>query len=232
MLVKAQSLIIIGLLSGCAGQEMLFPAPYKIMITGNTLVFDGVIAGDAVLDAIRMMRTSDSKIETLRITSPGGEIASGIEFGYFVKEKGLEVEVSQLCFSACANYILTAASHITIKKDALIGWHGGANQSDALWKQSVLPKDHENLIVYINRLRIKEAAFFDAIQVDQKITTYGQVNRNRCQAGKTTDGWYYSQEDLKKMGVDSVEIQGGTLLNSMEYNGTKISACLMPNLFS
>lgn len=215
-------------LTGCAKQATTFPPPHKVMITGRTLVFDGMITGDSVLEAIRIARASDVPLETLRITSPGGDIPSGIEFGYFVKELGLNVEVSKLCFSACANYVIPAGNKVTIKKDALVGWHGGARQSDALWKQSVPQRYHADLITFLTRIRIKENAFFEHVKVDPNITVYGQTSLKRCQLTKTSDGWYYSISDLNKMGVNNIEVQG-ELASETEYQGQKIRSCLMPS---
>lgn len=109
------------LLSGCATQKMAFPTQNKLTITGNTLVYDGMITGDAVLEAIRMVNDSDQKVTTLRITSSGGDIGVGIEFGHFIKNNDMDVIVSQLCFSACANYILPAAKSVVIEKMRLLG---------------------------------------------------------------------------------------------------------------
>lgn len=75
------------LLSGCATQKMAFPTQNQLTITGNTLVYDGMITGDAVLEAIRMVNDSDQKVTTLRITSSGGDIGVGIEFGHFIKKQ-------------------------------------------------------------------------------------------------------------------------------------------------
>ncbi len=222
-------MVILLSLSGCQTTQTMFPPAHKVMLTGDTLVFDAIITGETVLEAIRIARESDKPVKTLRITSPGGEIASGIELGYFVKENNLDVEVSRLCFSACANYVITAANKVTIKKDALVGWHGGARQSDELWKQSVNPKDHEELLKYINRLRAKETIFFSRIDVDPNITVYGQTSLKRCQSSETTDGWYYSLSDLNKMGVTNVEVQG-ELAASAEYMGETVHSCLMPSI--
>ncbi|MCG7514169.1 hypothetical protein [Vibrio sp. MMH1-50] len=226
--------ILVGLsviLSGCASQQLVVPTASKVIIVGDTLVYDGVISGGDVLKAIRLVKSSDKKIKKLRITSPGGEIDTGIEFGYFVKENNLDVEVSRLCFSACANYVLTAANSITIKKDALIGWHGGALQSDELWKQTI-PNGYWNQYEgYLNHLRVKEKAYFNYINVDPYITVYGQIRDRSCQKNKLTEGWYYSLNDLKQMGVKNVDLQGGKLMNSVEYENSDITSCLMPDVY-
>ncbi|MDW6020006.1 hypothetical protein SBW85_20080 [Vibrio plantisponsor] len=71
-----------------------------------------MITGEAVLRAIRIARNNEKPITKLIITSPGGDIAAGIEFGYFIREHNVDVDVRKLCFSACANYILPAAKKL------------------------------------------------------------------------------------------------------------------------
>lgn len=225
-------LAIIIFLSGCTTMNTIMPPPQKIMIVGDTLVYDGFMTGDAILEAIRLVRLSENKITTLRITSPGGDMASGIEFGYFIKEKNLNVVVSQLCFSACANYVLPAANSIVIKKDALIGWHGGAKQADELWKQSVPIKYQKDFFAYLNRLRLKEMAFFNEMNVDINIANYGQIKSNSCQKTQKADGWYYTLSDLKYMGIKNIKVNGGELLTEFQYNDNKITSCQMSVLFS
>ncbi len=82
------------------------------MLIDETLIYEGIL----VLEAIRLVIESNNKINTLRITSPGGDMATSIEFGLFIKENNLDVETSQLCFSVCANYALPAANNILIEK--------------------------------------------------------------------------------------------------------------------
>ncbi|MDN2483252.1 hypothetical protein [Vibrio agarivorans] len=223
--------------------QTVFPVGQKILLVDDTLVYDGMITGDGVLEAVRIVRTSKTPIKTLRITSTGGDMAVGIEFGYFVREHNLDVEVSELCFSACANYILPAANNVTIHTNSLIGWHGGAKQADELWELSVPKKDLPVFMAYLNRLRIKETAFFGYIGVDQNIAIYGQVIDNACQIEQKSDGWYYSVEDLNRMGVKNITIKGSGLLNEIDYkddsglsdttssNSHKITSCLLENVF-
>ncbi|MCW8336205.1 hypothetical protein [Vibrio paucivorans] len=231
-MVRASLVVTAALLSGCATTEVWFPEQQKILITGNTLVYDGAITGGAVLEAIRIVRESDQKIDTLRITSPGGDMEAGIEFGYFVKENNWDVVVSKLCFSACANYVLTAGKNVEVKKDSLIGWHGGAKQDDELWKHSVPIDAQEQFFAYLNHLRIKETKFFETIEVDQHITNYGQTKNTSCQNNQTIDGWHYTIDDLHHMGVKNITVQGDKLLTELDYNNEPVHSCLMPSLFN
>lgn len=57
-----------------------------------------MITGEAVLRAIRIARNNEKPITKLIITSPGGDIAAGIEFGYFIREHNVDVDVRKLCF--------------------------------------------------------------------------------------------------------------------------------------
>jgi len=231
------------LLAGCNSIPTVFPPAHKVMVSGNTLIYDGMITGDAVLEAMRVVRERKTPINKLKITSSGGDMAVGIEFGYFIKENNLDVEVSKLCFSACANYILPAAKSIVINPESLVGWHGGAKQADALWMHSMASKDKKQFMEYLNRLRIKETAFFGVIGVDQRITTYGQTNEASCQKSQNTDGWYYSITDLERMGIKNIKVKGPGLVEQIDFkpenvkmdttnmDPTKITVCLLENVF-
>lgn len=221
------SLVSLALLSGCKSIPLIFMPEHNVTVSGTTLIFDGPISGDSVLEALRVVRNSGAEIEKLRITSPGGDVPSGIELGYFVKENNLDVEVDMLCFSACANYVIPAAKTVSIKNGSLIGWHGGPRQSDEIWKAMAPSSDKEDLMKFVARLREKEEAFFEYIDVDPDITVYGQTSSKKCQLTNETQGWYYSTSDLAKMGVPNVVING-ELASSIEYQGDTINACLMP----
>jgi hypothetical protein len=76
------------------------------------------------------------------------------------------------------------------------------------WYEYAIPNRQEKKEVY-ESLRRKlwkneETAFFDMINVDQKITTYGQLSKFNCQNLTRANGWNYSLYDLQKMGVDNI----------------------------
>ncbi|MEF1311733.1 hypothetical protein QTO01_16705 [Vibrio mytili] len=230
-------------IAGCKSLPTMYPSAHKVMVVRDTLVFDGMITGETVLEAMRVVRESNGPVKKLKITSTGGDMAVGIEFGYFVKENNFDVEVSELCFSSCANYVLPAAKSVVVNTNSLIGWHGGAIQSDELWELSLPEKDRPAFMDYLNRLRVKETAFFGYVDVDQQITTYGQTISNSCQKKKKTDGWYYSIDDLHRMGIQNITVKGTGLLSEIEYkddsgrmdttqfNGKKITSCLLEGVF-
>ncbi|WP_260258665.1 hypothetical protein [Vibrio intestinalis] len=237
------SLFLALTIAGCKSTPTVYPTGQRLLLTGDTLIYEGMITGEGVLEAIRMVRQSDNAIKKLKITSTGGEMAVGMEFGYFVKENDLDVEVSEVCFSACANYILPAAKSVVINTNSLIGWHGGAKQTDKLWQQSVPKSKQVEFMTYLNRLRTKETAFFKHMGVDQQITTYGQTIENSCQIKQQTHGWYYTLEDLHRMGLKNITVKGSGLLNEIEYKDDggqldttdftpqKITSCLLESVF-
>ncbi|WP_240432766.1 hypothetical protein [Vibrio halioticoli] len=114
-------------------------------------------------------------------------------------------------------------------------------QSDEFWANSIPKSSRAVFMDYISILREKETRFFNAVGVDQKITTYGQTTKNSCQLAQKTDGWYYSVEDLKRMGIKNITIKGDGLKSEIEYandstNKTdptahKIKSCLLENVF-
>ncbi len=244
MPIKFNLVALLVLLTGCKTIPVIFPSAYKVLVSNGVLVYDGPITGGAVLEAIRVVRESGEPINTLKITSPGGDVAAGIEFGYFVKENNLNVEVSELCFSACANYVLPAAKKVVINRNSLIGWHGGATDPNDVLLAGVPQAQRAQAMAYIHRLRMKETAFFGYIGVDQQITTYGDTIAGSCKSKQRTDGWYYSIEDMQRMGIDNIEIKGNELLSSLEYKqdsgqmdttsfyGDTITACLLENVFA
>lgn len=228
------------LLTGCQKNiPAYFPPSHKILVMGDTLVYDGMITGDAVLEAMRIIRNSDSPIRRLKIKSVGGDMAVGIEFGYFIKENDIDVEIDQLCFSSCANYIIPAAKNLVINNNSFVAWHGGATQSDELWKLGVPIDQQSALMSYVKLLRKKESAYFSYVGVDPKITTYGQIIKNSCQANEKTDGWYYSIDDLHSMGIKNITSNDSHFLTEIVYkaevsenshvktNENKITSCLL-----
>ena len=64
-----------------------------------------------------------SDISRLTINSGGGRSSAGIEVGKLIRANGIGVTVETWCLSACAQYILPAATEIALRPDALVGLH-------------------------------------------------------------------------------------------------------------
>lgn len=229
---KNLSIITFSFLTACTNQmSPPFPSP-AVSIKDDTLIYDGMITSTGALKALRLVRNNQNEITKMQITSPGGMIEAGIELGYFIKENNLDLIITKLCFSACANYLLPAAHHVKIEKGTLLGWHGGARQSNNLWKQSVPEAQWEEYYPYLERIRKEEYTFFQYIDVPANIVTYGQTKLNTCQKAKQTSGWYYTLNDMKAMRLPPIDIEGGVLLESIMYQDNKITSCQMPPILT
>ncbi|MBL7003876.1 MAG: hypothetical protein ISR69_07620 [Gammaproteobacteria bacterium] len=229
---------ILLIISGCASMPRHFAPAAELKIEKDVLYFNGAMQPRIILEAIRLSEKSKTPITTLRINSRGGDVEAGIEFGYFVYKKGLGVIVEESCFSSCANYIITAGRNTLVKSGAVVGWHGGAHQKDALWYQfswyeHLIPGKVENAKKYwggmLEHLRVKETEFFKTIGVDKQITTYGQTADKSCRKNKMTTGWFYKLSDLKSMGVDDIHLEDGKF--NEKNQKTNATACEMPKLF-
>ncbi len=193
------------------------PIEYSVTVEGNSIIYDGELSSNG-LEEIKDLYTAE--IDRLVINSPGGEINVGMDFGEFIFDNKLDVEVKELAFSSAANYVITAADTLYLHKDAVIGWHGGATQEIDSPEVQVGGEFYE-----YNQDSIKrETEFYEKIGVNQQITVYGQDEKFLEEAMEIEAfGWTYDIETLNKLGVDSVEFVGepwipNTTLNFMEHS--------------
>jgi hypothetical protein len=155
------------------------------------------------------------------ITSVGGDTDAGMELGRWVFESQLDVHVPSFCGSSCANYVFTAARRKYLDETAMVAWHGGATQEslsevpvceEGGWFKEVFDCNAEAYAKEMSQMiadqRTKEQTFFKEIGVDQRITVLGQNPEFACGEDESTTGWYYSLQDLKRLGVGNVEVLG------------------------
>ena len=74
-------------------------------------------------DAVQIMRNISSSIKTLNVSLTGGNSEEAMTIGKLIKRFGLEVRVVGLCASACAQYLLPAASKAIVEPDGLVLFH-------------------------------------------------------------------------------------------------------------
>ena len=206
----------------------------RVVLDGAALRYEGEITKTMNQRAFELYESSDPRPTTLRIRSVGGEINAGMDLGDFVFDHELAVEVSELCFSSCANYVITAARSVRLAPTAILGWHGGATQQIDPETIPVIVKGKElagtdpqaqiarSAIRELMRDQIeRETAFFAKIGVDQRITILGHSDfyRDRQKDGQRYGGWHYSLEDLRRLGVRSVSVIGGSKWEPGELPG-------------
>lgn len=193
------------LLCGCASQGVDDVEIANISITDDILFYDGELNEESVALAID---TSQSRqLSQLNIRSYGGEITSAMRFATWIRSKGLDVEINEICFSSCANYIFPAGRMKYVSEKDLIGWHGGAYQK-VEEDEFDDPEDAASFNLYIVKAQKQETALFQYLGVNPALPNLGQQPGNDCQT-HGEQGWYYSVEDLKRLGVDHVVLTDG-----------------------
>ncbi|HGE8268061.1 TPA: hypothetical protein ACGD2I_002570 [Aeromonas hydrophila] len=93
-----------------------------------------------------------------------------MDFGEWVFNKKLDVQVDGYCLSSCANYVFPAANNKLLGRHAIIGYHGGASSQcfdlsdiDEMYKdlpdEERIKKKQEAIDVmniYLDRVKAKE----------------------------------------------------------------------------
>ena len=186
----------------------------SVTLSSDTIYYHGPLSEEANNKVNSLITKESSKIKWFSITSTGGEVNKGMALGDIIFKHNLNVEVNEYCLSSCANYVFTSAQHHRISNYATIGFHGGATgmkKGIEAFLES-LPENEqkakkEALKSYAKKTITREKNFFNKIGVNQKITTLGQDAKYQEQHNLNNYvGWYYSLEDLKKLGVKNVEV--------------------------
>lgn len=164
-------------------------------------------------------------ITTLRIGSSGGDIHLGMDMGDWVYKNGLNVEVLDVCFSSCANYIFPAGKAKILGKNSMLGWHGGATQYPTVeLVEQLLAFKTEQLMEVLDSLTrgvIRETQFFNKISVRQELTVYGQ--QRQYDNNKGCVGWSYSLESMKIFAIQGVVLKSGDWAPPTQYKGKCIN---------
>lgn len=211
----------IAVLAGCVSSPPGGNTPVaEIHVQGTSIIYRGSISRESNERFFKIIETSDLTLLTLIITSKGGDALAGVELGKWVFRNGIDVTVIEYCVSSCANYVFPAGKIKTLDSSAAVVWHGGALQKE--WNnpclripKSVLEKgrgcsDIEQIQAEsLQEFRSTEALFFAEIGVDQRVTVLGQVPEYDCRGGSRSLGWYYSIDDLARLGIKNIDIQQG-----------------------
>ena len=184
-------------LTGCASKQ----PPFSLVIDPllpNTINYNGEINPDNVAAFEQGIANSSTQITSLVITSGGGDVFAGIRLGELVYRHKLKVTVDKVCASSCANYVVTASDDVTIKQDALLGWHGGALQP-LLYGSEDLSKYSKTMVEYILQWEQAERVFFDKVKVNQAVTVLGMMPGIKDK--RNTPLYSYDQQTLKALGL-------------------------------
>lgn len=160
-----------------------YSLPPEIKVEGSVVSYRGGLNPAGTLAVLEVIR--QGRYKTLRIESRGGEIFSAMEFGTGIFEYGMDVVVTKLCISSCANYIFPAGRHKTIEAGALVLWHGDARQYDfmetlrrletqeAKLGVEKMTEPDQKLLAYERKSMAAQDAFYASIGIDGHIARIG-----------------------------------------------------------
>ena len=204
--------------------------PAKIKITGDTLHYNGDINAEGLALFKQVTKRIKTPLRTITIRSHGGEIMAGMEIAKFIKNHNLNVEVYDICFSSCANYIFMAGNEKRIHPNTLLGWHGDATSSNILTGKKAVEKDiRKQLSAYINNKKDLEKVvqrevkkiFFDGpktennfykkYNIDPSAIRYGHQNANVYANLKKGNymGWTFSPQIMELLNIKNVKLVTG-----------------------
>lgn len=187
---------------------------------GNAIVYRGEITQQANA-LVEALLAAGEGIEWLRINSVGGEVNLGMDLGDLVRGHGLDVKVVDYCASSCANYVFPAGRRKLLPADSVVVWHGSAIQAGigALAnidfapmeahlgrtlsdEEKVAAAEEMGLTAYFDGLTRRQAEFYAAIGVDERVTVFGQDLDCGCD-------WTIPVEDMARFGITGIEAPEG-----------------------
>ena len=226
----------------CSAQTV--SAATQVRLDGNQIIYRGGLTAEANAKVFALYEKASTKPTLLSIRSPGGPIDVGLDLGEWTHQQGLDVRVDEFCFSSCANYIFTAGVRKILGKNAIIGFHGGASSESfnmaqmnatlakipAEQREKVREEVEQQLKAYIVANKKREANFYQAIAVAQKITTLGQQGVYHIYQKTGFKGWYYSLDDMEKLGLKNIHVVGGDWNPEQQENRYKIYRVSLENI--
>ena len=223
--------------------------PAEISVKGTTLVYNGIINRESYSRFRWVTAENDAVIDTIQITSRGGDTSVGKKMGRWIHDRNINVIVDNFCISSCANYIFTAGRNKVIREDSIVGWHGSEHQDEYIARAKGVtleerlkqvfddiewPEAQQDAVVLGNTFEEfksdwmerseDERKFLEKVAVSVDVMVYG-LSPDRYD--EYLDGqysfWTFSIEDMAKFGIDNVSYEGSGEYpseRSMEKYGT------------
>ncbi len=200
----------------------------------NQLVLMGGVNEKNFQQLQKLYNSSQVKPQEIVVTSDQGDFTSGIQMGLWIAAKNLTITVPDHCTSICANFIFVAGRNKKLGQHGMVIWRGGVyqrsiakqiqqiadNNSVLTRLQWILGNDikchpeetREDCIERFNLLfsylRFAETFYYHSLNLDANLPYYGQLPRNRRNIDPINyQGFYYTPEDMKKMGVNALHIE-------------------------
>lgn len=208
--------------------------------------------GEMSRESTDKLKAEAARMPNLRwlvVDSGGGDAVLGMELGQWVAVRGLNVRVSGLCASSCANYVFTAGRAKVIEKGSLVAWHGGAqnmridankldgNLDAVVAEFAEMDKEvkefneaeraafkgllAKEFLGQFSQIVAREKRFYQRIGVNPCIAMIGQL------MGRAQAFWYLSVADMARFGVLHVTTQDDYLAGVDEGLKARLALTLL-----
>jgi hypothetical protein len=179
-----------------------------------TAVYRGVISAEN--NAGFFARVAGRSVQRLLLDSRGGDVAAAIVLADWVHARQLDVVVTGVCLSSCANYVFPAARQKEIRPGAIVAWHGNYHHlaHTGLWRDDVELRmqrdgeDEQTATRYVQsqvaRLVELEREFFKRIGVDEQVCWIGKQPPYNV-----ADYYFLSATDMARFGISDVQAPAG-----------------------
>ena len=178
----------LALLTSCTVQGPQVTAAGRVTFLGDGAIrFSGKISQSSANELEALLGEHSNGVTTLIVTSLGGEVLSGLRMGRLVRDYKLRVIAQDYCVSSCANYIISAAIRTEVRKNTIVGWHGGALQPlytpltaspsffTRISQLFAANSGEAKQRAYLKQWQAEEAQFFSSVGVNQIITVLGMM---------------------------------------------------------
>lgn len=197
-----------------------FYAHADVYLEQQKLVYRGEINQKNNQAAFDLFNAAEIKPTRLAISSGGGNVDLGMDLGEFVLRYKLDIEVTGLCFSSCANYVFVAGERKFIGPKAVIGWHG--NAASAKWldadidamvsEQSAKNRDEhwQKLRKHYDQVIIaaadREDKFYKLLNIDKKLLSFGHAEQFVTLAKQHGyRGWSFDIPLMEQFGITKIQ---------------------------
>jgi len=193
---------------------LVFTAVRGDMPGDVSAVYEGAISAEN--NAGFFARFAGQPVRVLLIDSGGGEVAAAIDLANWVHARQLDIVVTGMCLSSCANYVFPAARHKEIRPGAIVAWHGNYHHlaHTGLWRDDVLLRmrrdgeDEETATRYVQAqvatLVALERDFFARIGVDEQVCWIGKQPPYNV-----ADYYFLSAAGMARFGISRVQVPAG-----------------------
>jgi hypothetical protein len=206
--------LLLSIASSHALGEPLKFEPGKVYRDGGTLFIQGVIV-PGMDEAARAL--IDSAVNTVVLTSEGGETGAAIAIGELISANKLNVVVRRFCISSCANYLFVAGYRKRVEAGSILAWHGGHsnNPFPRDIRDEKLLKRAQELLRREQVLYLRSGTSLDLIIYSGFLTTghdsgkkqiieFGGVAREVSIFTRDYTHWIPKRETLKQLGVKNI----------------------------